>query len=247
MNAHDDAMLELASLHGLGVLPPEEAEPLDAHLQACDQCRAAFMESAAIAAGLGRTLAAGAPPALRSRVLSAIQAQRGVSDAGAVTTEVTTLRRSRPTPWARWSLSGGVIAALTVAIVVALSSQHARAPQPQPTALAQARIYKSWTAACSPKPCASGGTVVAFVSGAIRLNLTGLRALPKHKVYQAWVIRPNALHPIPEPTFTADAGGNGSVVFAAKIGKGTVVAITVEPLGGSKAPTTKPFLTASLD
>jgi hypothetical protein len=109
------------------------------------------------------------------------------------------------------------------------------------------KILNSWRAACAPKPCLATGSVIALSSGTIQMRITGLRPLPKNRVYQAWVIPPHAKHPLPESTFRPDRRGNGEVAFTARIGAGTVVAVTEEPSGGSKAPTTKPFLIAPLN
>jgi hypothetical protein len=65
-------------------------------------------------------------------------------------------------------------------------------------------------------------------------------------VYQAWAIQPGGKI-LPEPTFIPDAGGRGSVDIPSGQPKGTQIAVTVEPVGGSKAPTTKPFIAATLD
>jgi len=53
--------------------------------------------------------------------------------------------------------------------------------------------------------------------------------------------------PVPEPTFTVSQSGEGSVSMQATPAPGDVVAVTVEPSGGSQAPTTTPILTATLN
>jgi anti-sigma-K factor RskA len=100
---------------------------------------------------------------------------------------------------------------------------------------------QQWAAKCGTADC---GTVVAS-GGVLRLD-AHLPALPSGKVYQAWIIHPKQ-NPIPEPTFTVANGGEGTVAMQAAPGKGDIVAVTVEPEGGSKAPTTKPVLVATLN
>ena len=245
MDQHDDAMKELAALHGMGLLPSDEQPTIEAHLQTCAACREEYAQAAGIAARLALSTASAPPPELRGRVLQAISAPapRPV----AASTKVIRFEKPQARAWWRWSLSGGVIAALVVAIVAALHGfRPVGAPQPGGTTTAKTRIINAWTAACSPKPCASSAQVLALTSGVIQLRAMRLRELPAGKAYQAWVIAPGS-KPVPEPTFRPDAQGNGEVAFAAVYRKGMVVAITVEPSGGSKAPTTKPFLVAALN
>jgi anti-sigma-K factor RskA len=73
-----------------------------------------------------------------------------------------------------------------------------------------------------------------------------MAAPPAGKVYQAWYIRAGA-KPTPAPTFSPDASGTARVTLSVGAEKGLTVAITVEPQGGSQAPTTKPFLIASIN
>jgi anti-sigma-K factor RskA len=100
---------------------------------------------------------------------------------------------------------------------------------------------QQWAAKCGATDC---GTVVAS-GGVLKLD-AHLPALPDGKVYQAWIIKPKQA-PIPEPTFNVASGGEGSVSMQATPAPGDIVAVTVEPSGGSQAPTTKPILVATLN
>ena len=80
----------------------------------------------------------------------------------------------------------------------------------------------------------------------MHLQINGLAALPAGKQYQAWVIPPGGV-PKPEPVFSPDANGSGSVDIPSAPIKGAVVAVTVEPAGGSQQPTSKPFLVAKIE
>jgi len=99
-----------------------------------------------------------------------------------------------------------------------------------------------WAAKCGTTDC---GTVVAS-GGVLKLD-AHLPALPDGKVYQAWIIHPKVKSPVPEPTFTVSQSGEGSVSMQATPAPGDVVAVTVEPTGGSQAPTTTPILVATLN
>ena len=142
------------------------------------------------------------------------------------------IRRLRP--WYRRAQVQGAIAAAVIAIVAgSWIIAHRTAPQGQ------------WAAHCVGQPSADCGMVVAS-GGVLRLDARGLTAPPPGKIYQAWIIPPKQ-QPIPEPTFAVASDGSGSVQMIAAPHKGDVVAVTLEPQGGSKAPTSKPVLVATLD
>jgi anti-sigma factor RsiW len=69
----------------------------------------------------------------------------------------------------------------------------------------------------------------------------GLPALPAGKVYQMWTLAKGATKVAPSVTFVPDSTGNATVAVPADPATTTETAISVEPVGGSKAPTTKPI------
>jgi len=64
--------------------------------------------------------------------------------------------------------------------------------------------------------------------------------LPKGKVYQAWTIAKGTKTLAPSINFTPSAAGNAVVALPENGDNITLVALSVEPEGGSKAPTSKP-------
>jgi anti-sigma-K factor RskA len=70
------------------------------------------------------------------------------------------------------------------------------------------------------------------------LQVTGLSAAPSGKTYEAWVI-PAGRSPRPAGLFRD--GTSTTVRLHGTVPQNAVIAVTVEPAGGSKAPTTKPF------
>ena len=71
----------------------------------------------------------------------------------------------------------------------------------------------------------------------------GMPRAPENKTYQIWVIEGDV--PQPSGLFEPD-GDTVAVVVKKPLEKGDVIAITIEPDGGSKHPTTDPMLTAKL-
>jgi anti-sigma-K factor RskA len=83
--------------------------------------------------------------------------------------------------------------------------------------------------------------VFALMVGSDRtatLQVTGLSPAPTGKTYEAWVIPANHS---PRPAGLFPGGASTSVRLRATVPKNAVVAVTVEPAGGSQQPTTKPF------
>jgi anti-sigma-K factor RskA len=76
------------------------------------------------------------------------------------------------------------------------------------------------------------------------LTLAGLAELPSDRAYQVWLIADGA--PVPNVTFIPDAAGTATVTVPGQIDDYNLLAITVEPLAGSLAPTTEPIITSDL-
>lgn len=137
----------------------------------------------------------------------------------------------------RWYQQTSWRAAVAAAVVVIAVGSWFGTHRQQPE--------QRWAAHCTAVAATDCGDVVAS-GGVLRLDARGLAAAPAGKVYQAWVIPPKQ-KPIPEPTFSVDATGAGSVNIAAAPAKGDIVAVTLEPAGGSKQPTSKPLLVATIE
>jgi len=232
MGERDQAMRELAELYPLGGLDPEERAAVEAYL-ASEGCRDAIKRGRMIAYALGESVAQEPPRELRARVLAAAQPPSVSAQAPVVTAP--TRRADIITPW--WTRPAWLAAAAAVVVVIfAATFAH------------QWFWPRTWAVACSAAPasCPSATRVVASSGNQLRFEAQGMAPLPAGKVYQAWYIRAGA-KPTPAPTFSPDANGNATVTLPVGAEKGLTVAITVEPEGGSQAPTTKPFLVASIN
>lgn len=73
------------------------------------------------------------------------------------------------------------------------------------------------------------------------LHITGLPAAPSGKTYEAWIIPAGGS---PRPAGLFPSGENATVRLRGTVPKKAVVAVTVEPAGGSRQPTTPPFFTS---
>ena len=215
---HTDDMLDLAALYALDAVDASECAAVREHILTCDLCRAEYAAAKAAASGLAASAAEAPPPELRAKVLAAASALPKSKKV------VSIFRRKR-----FYAAIVAVAAAVIALFVFKLP------------------IGSSWPLACLPAPTACGvsGRVIAS-GGVLRVEASGLAALSSGKVYQAWIIQPGG-KPVPEPTFVPDANGHATISVPSGQPKGTLLAFTVEPTGGSQAPTTKPFAAATLD
>ena len=75
------------------------------------------------------------------------------------------------------------------------------------------------------------------------LTAEDMPSVPKNKTYQIWVIEGDV--PQPSGLFKPD-GGTVAAVVEKPLDEDDVIAITIEPDGGSQQPTTDPMLTAKV-
>ena len=223
MNQHNgDEIREQAELYALGGLEAAEKKLVEDRLQT-DACRKALAQGGLAAYAVAASAAEMPPRGLRDRVLAVTR---------------TTVQKVVPLRTQVWNRQSWLAAAAAAVVLIFAATW----------AFESSRVAHTWAAACAPATtqCTVTGRVVAVGASQLRLEAHGMSALPSGKVYQAWYIRAGA-GPTPAPTFVPDASGEASVVIPVGAEKGLTVAVTVEPAGGSKAPTTKPFLVASID
>jgi anti-sigma-K factor RskA len=84
------------------------------------------------------------------------------------------------------------------------------------------------------------GGVVERSAGRILIALQHLPPPPKGKVYQAWTLRKGAKAVAPSSTFLPDSTGLALVELPGSASDIAAVAVSIEPAGGSKQPTSKP-------
>jgi anti-sigma-K factor RskA len=239
-----DDVAALISAHALGALDPDQAALAEKHIAASDDCRRAYEDALETAAALALAVVDSEPPAeLRERILAAARAERApaVRPVG------------KPAPRRRLRLAGlltpsagfavlGVAASIVLALVAV--SQHNSASSARDRQEALVAILSAPDARIVPLAATGGGTAggrVIVSSGRAAL-VSSLKSPPAGHTYQAWGLRSGGASPVPLPTFSR----NGAVLILNDVGKYTGVAVTVEPSGGSKQPSSAPFVVASL-
>jgi anti-sigma-K factor RskA len=226
-----DAVHELTAAYALDALDEAEERQYEAHLALCERCReelAAFTEAAsALAYG------AQAPeptPALRDRILEQARSERP---------NVVPLR-SRGV----WVAAAAAAVAACVAIglgiwAASLSDSLSRERE------ARARDARALAIVAQPDAkrlalVGRPGVVAVTPSGEAALVVRQLGAAPGGKTYEAWVIQGGK----PSRAGVFSGGGAVAVRLERPVGRGAIVAVTVERKGGVDRPTTKPLLTS---
>ncbi|WP_223943370.1 anti-sigma factor [Arthrobacter sp. StoSoilB20] len=96
-------------------------------------------------------------------------------------------------------------------------------------------------------PVPGGGTATISASSAkdsFVVLMDGVAPAPAGKVYQLWTLPKDGSAPVPQGTMDAQTLSKPAVVKG--LSSASSVAITVEPTGGSSAPTTDPVLVVAL-
>jgi anti-sigma-K factor RskA len=235
----------LSGAYALDALTGPELDQFEHHLHRCPPCENEIRGFRETATRLALAVAASPPLALRERVLTAASVTRQLPP------EVRDMPQARPArgPWL--PRLGVAVAAAAVAVAVALGVIQSSTRQQLDHARAEnasvAAVLAAPDARLAVRPTTAGGraTVVASQSRhALIISTAGLPALSGGKVYELWFVagqtaRRAGLLPAP-------AAGRTAPLLASGLTPGDVVALTVEPAGGTSHPTTKPIVVVPL-
>lgn len=248
---------ELLGAYALDALPAGEAADMRAHLAGCPRHRAVAAELRATAGALPALAdGADAPPALRARVLDAIAAtpQDRADD---VTAPVALeSRRSAPSPaetrarlqWAPSRTQWGAMAAAIVVLVGALVAWNLvlmnRSDKGTAERFASASPVIRQLDARGVQGSATlvyfgdESRAVVMLEGADHLDVGG-------RTYQMWTLASDG-KPTSAGLLQPDLSGNGIAVVSVDAAAVDAFAITIEPRGGSPAPTSDPVFVAEI-
>lgn len=233
----------LAVPYALDALDPRELRRFERHLARCARCLAETKEMGEGAARLAGATATAPPPALRDRVLDAVR-----------TTEQEPPPRAPVTPSApprtrALLVPVAVFTALALAASAILAVQLVRTDDRLDRERAEAREIAHVLAA--PDARASGerdarGRGINVVASESRrravVTVTGLAAPPAGRVHQLWVMRSAS-----EPRSLGLVDGETPLIAANLSASARSLAVTIEPDGGSKQPTSAPLVQLALE
>jgi anti-sigma-K factor RskA len=217
---------ELIAGQALYALSPDDEERVALHVAECDRCRRQLREAEALAASLAYAVPAVAPPPdLRDRVLASVEPVVEAPPAAPAEARPQPARRSRSW-WPRISaVAVAVLAAAVVGLVIWNVSLHG-----------DLNGLKSHLAQGRTGHLRGVGNVVVQSDGNATLYAS-IRKAPPGKTYEAWVIRGKVA--LPAGLFKGGGTVNLKLTRAAR--PGDVIAVTIEPAGGTRAPTTAPI------
>ena len=230
----------------LGALTEPERAQFETHLATCASCR----DDVATLGYVVDALPAAAPPArppveLRARLMETVRAEADVLHAAGPLAD---------RPRRSWSWLEGMrrrplalAGAFGVLLLAVLGGFGLRAATNQSTTRTVVQVRtRTVLASVDQSAAPKGAAFVVLRDGTGTLRVKGLPAPPRGYVYEVWLLRRGAAAPSPtDALFSVDHHGSGRVALPSVHGVTTVL-VTAEPDVGSQAPTTKPFIDASL-
>ena len=224
----------LSGAYSVDALDEDERAAFEQHLSGCPSCQEEVDDLREAATTLAELTAVEPPAALRARVLADIGTVRPLPPVVQRITDAPSRRRRR------WATPLAVAAALVVIAGAGGVVWHpwtSSAPQVS-TAVAQVQHAPDAHRFTTQGP--DGATVTVYRSVSLDEAVVvahGLGAAPDGKVYQLWLQDDaGAMH----PAGFLHAGSSSTATLSGAAAAATGVVITVEPAGGSPAPTSDP-------
>ena len=221
----------LSGAYVVDALDDAERMSFEGHLPGCHDCQVEVAGLREAAAVLAEEAALAPPAALRARVLADISKVRPLPPETEAT--VVPLRRHR-LRWITMAAAAVVLAIVGVGAVVQPWRDEAR-----PTPAEQVMAASDATHVKVTLADGSSATVVRSVSeGKAVLVTRGMKPAPDGKVYELWLQNPQGTM-VPAGLMTGS--GDRTQLLEGDAAHATAAAISVEPSGGSRAPTSEPI------
>ncbi len=219
----------LSGAYALDALSSEEASEFRSHLAGCPACRDEVTELRDAAARMGAAEALHPPAGLRARVLEASSRQPQLPPK--VPAPVVARR------W--WPRLLAVAAAVVLVVAAAVVVRQLNAGTGAPMSPAVSQVFTASDAHKATVETANGGRLTVATSRRLNRMAVETDRLPRlgqAQVYQIWAVHHGAM------TSAAVLADTKAGAAMAMPGPGTEVAITIEPAGGSRQPTTRPIV-----
>jgi anti-sigma-K factor RskA len=248
MTSHDE-LLDSVAAYALGLLSPAQAQEVAAHLQTCEGCREEYRFLGPAVTAVASSAESCAEPTSGANVASPLLKAR-------VMRRVREEAAARPPGSRVWPAYAFAAACLAIAIITGFVNLTLKKQINEGTALnalqqrtiaglatqtsAQQQTIADLTAADSQRHNFAGGEVLTR-GQRLYLAMRGLPQPARGHVYQAWTLPKGSKTMVPSVTFEPSTSGATIVRLPVVATAVAVVAVSVEPEGGSKQPTTKPI------
>lgn len=240
----------LSGAYAVDALDEAERADFERHLAACPECRAEVASLREAASSLTQLTAVTPPASLRESVLSGIRSVRplppappAVEPIAETTAETPAPRRATVVPLRRrpFAWAAGIAAAVLLAVGgLAWSPWDNGAPRTSPT-VAQQVLHAKDAQRYEQTIDGARATIVRSASlGKAVLVADHMPPAPSGKDYQLWLALPGR-GMVSAGLMPRDGGETVTYVLQGDAADATGAGITVEPAGGSKAPTTTPI------
>jgi anti-sigma-K factor RskA len=239
---------EMIPARVLSALDAADARALNDHLADCEECRTELQDWEATAAAMAVSANPMEPsPKVRERILDEIRNESK--------SEVIPFRSATRNIWTSFGSLGAIAAVILVTALIVGLVVLWRQNDATNRALAHAREFMELATTPGAKvmrldgiDLGAGATAkLAYdKNGRAMLMADKLPNVPEGKGYQLWfIVGKNP--PMPGKTFTPDETGKGMLrdQMPATAIDSAVFAITMEPVGGSDAPTSPIYLRSS--
>jgi anti-sigma-K factor RskA len=244
-NAHE--IHALSGAYAVNALDSSERAEFEAHLASCTACQEEIANLRETAAMLGATTPAEPPAALRDRLLREVRTVRPLPpEVGAEAPARTDAPNVRRLPLRRRLTALVAAATLLGAAGAGTAIWHEATTSDQARLTVADRVLRAGDAQrvdLALEGGASASLVRSVSQGKAILITRDMPAAPADRVYELWLQTP-AGEMVPAGLMD---GGSATVVLEGDATSATAAGITVEPAGGSKAPTTAPIALFDLE
>jgi anti-sigma-K factor RskA len=241
-----EGLLDDVATYALGALPASEGARVRAHLDTCEECRAEYdalrqsvtaLATSAEACADEEHGAVVASPLLKARIMREVRA------------ELVAPVRTR-TPWSMLAVAASITLAIGMSTYAFSLNERLAALQTKGTHAIHdtddSRMLADIKSTKAKRYAITGGEIVV-AQPRVYITMIDMPKPPPGKVYQAWTLEKGEKAVRPSVTFTPDSRGVALVSIPNTSHTLAAVAVSIEPEGGSKAPTSTPLFVRNLD
>ncbi len=234
----------LTGAYAVDALTGDELDDFEQHLKQCPSCAEEVSGLQETAARLGLAAAIAPPPSMRAQVLDATNRVRQLPPSGVrlITADGRRRRRRLSRRLPRPIAVAAMAAAIIVLAVLQVGTRH-QLQQAQSTNQTIASVLSASDARIQLGSSTVGGTVTAVISKHDReavITASGMPTPGDARVYQLWVMRGTSARSV--GLLPGSSARATAPVLADDVQPGDQLAITIEPAGGTRQPTTNPIV-----
>ena len=233
----------LTGAYALDALTGDELAEFEGHLEQCAACAGEVRGLRETAARLGMATAIEPPPWMREQVLASAGRVRQLPPSGVRVITADGHRRRRLSRRLPRPIAVTAMAAAIVALAVLQIGTRHQLQQAQTNNQTIASVLSASDARIELSSSAVGGTVTAVISphdGEAVVTASGMPTPTDARVYQLWVISPAGARSV--GLLPGSSARAAAPVLAGDVQPGDQLAVTIEPAGGTKQPTTNPIV-----